>query len=218
MALDHSCQVKRHPYAERRLDLYETPPPATEALLRVEQLPRRIWEPAAGKSAIVRVLRDHGHTVVASDIFDYGKLDFVADFLKQERMPPGCGCILTNPPYRFADAFVAHALNLAPLVIMLVRLAFLESKRRSHILDNAGLGRIHVFQNRLPMMHRDGWSGPKASSAIAFCWLVWERGYTGPIIFDRIRWTAEPEHTAPESTHAPFMNAVARALDDGGDA
>jgi len=157
------------------------------------------------------VLRDHGHTVVASDIFDYGKLDFVADFLKQERMPPGCDCILTNPPYQFAEAFVAHALRLAPpLVIMLVRLAFLESERRSHILDNAGRiynaghARIHAFKNRLPMMHRDGWSGPKASSAIAFCWLAWERGYTGPTIFDRIRWTPEPEHTA----------AAARAIFD----
>jgi hypothetical protein len=29
-------------------------------LLAVEQLPHRIWEPAAGKGAIVKVLRDRG--------------------------------------------------------------------------------------------------------------------------------------------------------------
>jgi len=198
MGINLSCQVKQHPHAARGLDLYQTPPEATEALLHVEQLPLRIWEPAAGKNAIVRVLRDHGHTVVASDIFDHGEpLDFVADFLKQNQMPPGCQCILTNPPYKLAGEIVAHALTLAPLVIMLVRLAFLESKRRSTILDDAGLARIHQFKNRLPMMHRDGWSGPKASSAIPFCWLAWERGYTGPTIFDRIAWKTPDTNPAP---------------------
>src|SRR5262245_29698371 len=103
------------------------------------------------------------------------ELDFIADFLTHEQMPPDCDCILTNPPYRWAGEFVAHALRLAPLVIMLVRLAFLESERRSAILDDAGLARVSLFKNRLSMMHRDGWSGPKASSAIPFCWLAWER-------------------------------------------
>jgi hypothetical protein len=50
--LDHSCQVQRHPHAERGLDLYETPAVAVEALLRVERLPHRIWEPACGRGAI----------------------------------------------------------------------------------------------------------------------------------------------------------------------
>ena len=77
--LDHSCQVQRHAHAERGLDLYETPDVAVEALLRVEKIPQRIWEPAAGKGAIVRVLRGHGHAVIASDIYDYGGLDFVGD-------------------------------------------------------------------------------------------------------------------------------------------
>jgi hypothetical protein len=36
MALDHSCQVQRHPHSERGLDLYETPSGAVHALLRAE--------------------------------------------------------------------------------------------------------------------------------------------------------------------------------------
>jgi hypothetical protein len=131
MALDHSCQVQRHPHAERGLDLYETPAVAVEALLRVEQLPHCIWEPAAGKGAIVRVLRGRGHAVITSDIHDYGSLHFVGDFLAQEKMPAGCNCVVTNPPYQRAAQFVEHALRLSPLVVMLLRLAFMESERRT---------------------------------------------------------------------------------------
>ena len=89
--LDHSCQVQRHPLAARGLDLYETPSCAVETLLRVEHIPRCVWEPAAGRGAITRVLQQHGHRVIGSDICDYGsdtKLDFVADFLTCTRLPP----------------------------------------------------------------------------------------------------------------------------------
>ena len=71
---------------------------------------------------------------------------------------------------------------------MLLRLAFLESERRTNILEYGGLARVHVFRNRLPMMHRKGWEGPKASSAIPFAWYVWEHGYLGPTTIDRISW------------------------------
>ena len=82
MTLSHSAQSGQHRHVERGADLYETPACATEALLRVEQLPHWIWEPAAGRGAIVNVLRDHGHAAIASDIIDYGfPLHFVGDFL-----------------------------------------------------------------------------------------------------------------------------------------
>jgi hypothetical protein len=186
--LDHSCQVQRHTYDERGFDLYETPAVAVEALLRVEQIPHRIWEPAAGRGAIVRVLRDHGHAVIASDIHNYGNLHFVSDFLAQERLPAGCEAIVTNPPFRLAEEFVAHALELAPLVIMLLRLAFLESERRCRILEGRGLARVHVFRKRLPMMHRDQWVGRKANSGMAFAFFVWDRNHKGPTTIDRISW------------------------------
>jgi hypothetical protein len=96
------------------------------------------------------------------------------------------GAIVTNPPYKQANQFVAHALTLCPRVIMLLRLAFLESGRRSPILENCGLARVHVFRKRLPMMHRHGWQGPRASSSIAFAWFVWDRTHRGKAELDRI--------------------------------
>jgi hypothetical protein len=161
--LDHSCQVQRHPHSERGVDLYQTPAVAVEALLRVEQIPHRIWEPAAGRGAIVNVLRAHGHDVLASDLIDYGVPgQEVWDFLGIDSdCYPLRDCIVTNPPFRIAQELVERALELCPKVILLLRLAFLESERRCNILDNAGLARVHVFRKRLPMMHRDGWGGPQ---------------------------------------------------------
>jgi hypothetical protein len=105
--LDHSCQVQRHSFAERGLDLYETPTVAVEALLRVENIPRCVWEPAAGRGVIVRVLRDRGHTVIASDIANYGfPLHFRRDFLGEIGMPAGVEAIVTNPPYQIVEQFV----------------------------------------------------------------------------------------------------------------
>jgi len=114
--LDYSCQVQRHTHAERGLDLYETPAVAVEALLRVERLPHRIWEPACGRGAIVNVLRARGHEAVASDVADYGLPItppgyYGRDFLLERKLPAGCECIVTNPPFMHAEKFVAHALG-----------------------------------------------------------------------------------------------------------
>jgi hypothetical protein len=88
MTLSHATQSGQHRHVERGQDLYETPPRATEALLQVERLPHWIWEPAAGRGAIVSVLRDRGHAVIASDICDYGyPLHFVRDFLTTTKVP-----------------------------------------------------------------------------------------------------------------------------------
>ena len=100
-------------------------------------------------------------------------------------MPCFIGSIVTNPPYGLAGEFVRHGLTICPRVCMLLRLAFLESERRSAILDNGWLARVHVFRKRLPMMHREGWTGPRASSAIAFAWFVWDREHEGPAQLDR---------------------------------
>lgn len=190
MALDHSCQVQRHTNADRGLDLYETPGCAVHALLSVEKLPRWIWEPAAGHGAIVNVLRAAGHEVLASDIADYNEPTHFAgrDFLAESKLPDGAEAIVTNPPYQWVEQFVAHALDLCPIVIMLLRLAFMESERRCGILEDRGLARIHVFRKRLPMMHRAEWAGRKANSGMAFAWFVWDRNHTGPTTINRISW------------------------------
>lgn len=182
-----------HSLADRKDDLYETPPVAVRALMRVESLPPKIWEPACGPGSIVKVLRDAGHEVIAGDLVDYGCPQSFSriDFLIQTVAPFGVECIVTNPPFKLAGQFVEKALALCPRVIMLLRLAFLESERRRAILDTGHLARVHVFRNRLPMMHRHGWEGPKSTSTTAFAWFVWDRNHEGPTALNRISWESE---------------------------
>jgi hypothetical protein len=189
--LDKAANAGRAPLRDHPDDCYDTPPCAVHALLKVEKLPRLIWEPACGTGNIVKVLRKAGHDVIASDINRRGcpnskRVDFLA--LDSNSNSAGYDAVVTNPPYALAEKFILNALEHAPLAVMLLRLAFLESARRAPLLDTGLLARVHVFANRLPMMHRAGWTGRRASSAIAFAWFVFDRHHTGPSTIDRIRW------------------------------
>lgn len=187
--LDHSANAGRHALSDRGNDLYETPPEVTRALLKCEPLPKYIWECACGKGSISRVLLAAGHKVCNSDLVEYGHGYHGIDFLLERKMPEHCTAIVTNPPFKLATEFVRHALHLCPgKVVMLLRLAFLEGVGRSDILDGGKLARVHVFKNRLPMMHRDGWQGPRATSSTAFAWFCWESNHVGPASISRVSW------------------------------
>jgi hypothetical protein len=188
--LDKAANAGRAPLREHIDDRYDTAPAAVSALLTVEKLPKKIWEPCCGTGNIVGVLRAAGHIVRATDLNARGCPDSGSgiDFLQPLDYDCEDEAIVTNPPYSLAEHFVATALARVPLVVMLLRLPFLESERRSSLLDTGKLARVHVFANRLPMMHREGWTGRRASSAIAFAWFCWEREHNGAAIIDRIRW------------------------------
>ena len=107
----------RHSDSARGNDLYETPEVATLALRRAEPLPRTIWEPACGPGAIVRVLREAGHRVIATDLIDYRSPDQDhggRNFLLERRAPAGVEMIVTNPPFKLAAQFAAHAFVAVP--------------------------------------------------------------------------------------------------------
>jgi hypothetical protein len=196
----HTTGVGMCSYAERGNDLYQTPAPAVQALLEVEPLPPgRIWEPFAGKCAIANALRKRGHDVVATDLVDYGcGATGGIDFLQQESAPAGVELIVTNPAYRCAEASVRRALGLSGIrrVIMLLRFLFYAEQRRSDILENAGLARVHVFRNRL-QIHREDWTGPQAAPQLALAWFVWDHKHRGPPVLNRISW--KPEAPPPDS-------------------
>jgi hypothetical protein len=185
--------------ADRGNDLYETPPEAVHALLAHEDLPQRIWEPACGPGSIVRVLAALGHSVYATDLVTYGsrwQQPGSIDFLMETRDWGNTDAIVTNPPFKLAARFAEHALSLCPRVYLLLRLGFItagnrddiDGRARRAVLDGGQLARVLVFRNRLPMMHRDGWEGKRASSQQDHAWFVWDRNHWGPTTIKRIAW------------------------------
>lgn len=183
---------QRHRLVDRGDDCYETSPQAVHALLRVEKIPHRIWEPCCGSGNIVQVLRDAGHQVVATDLVDYGCPDSQAriDFLMEWTAPPGVVGVITNFPNKNATAMVRHALRMVPYVASLHPISFLSAECRDNIIKS--LARLHVFRERLPMMHRRGWNGPKSTSQVPFAWFVWSCEHRGPPTLDRISWRGQP--------------------------
>jgi hypothetical protein len=173
----------RHAYADRlngRYEtLYESPGCATRAVLPYVMpllTTGRVWEPCAGRGAILRELKAAGVRVTASDIHAYRRADpgirTPVDFFEQRRAPANVDVIFTNPPYMHGDQFIRHALTLVPTVIVLLRHAAQEGVARSDIIDRH-LRQVFLGKERLPTMHREGWKGPTRQNAgTAFSWYV----------------------------------------------
>lgn len=180
--------------AVRGDDFYASPSEAPVALLENYPIPKSVHEPACGDGAIVEVLRAAGHTVYASDLVDRGCPDsYVSDFLGQALIPSMAEACITNPPFRYAHEFVRKSRELYPLTIMLLRLAFLESKKRSDILDAGDLETVLLFSSRLPFMHRANFTGKRNSnSGMPFAWFVWRRDFQGPTTIRRITYKKQP--------------------------
>lgn len=164
-------------YARKENDLYETEPWATRALLRRFPVTgARVWEPAAGRHAIVDVLREHGAEVVASDIATYDRPhDATVDFL-QPRFAyknPKHNAIITNPPYgkgnRDAVRFCELALErCSGLVAMLLTAKFDFGKTRHHLFrDNPR------FTAKINLVDRISWAGNGETGTEDSAWYVW---------------------------------------------
>jgi hypothetical protein len=190
--------AKRSPIATRDVgELYESPSCAVRSLIATGELDRFrggvLWECAAGKNAIVRELKAKSFAVHATDIERYAGADDVlapVDFLLEEKAPAGVSAIVTNPPFAQADAFIRHGLELGLPVIVLLRLQALEGVGRSDIIDRH-LWRLYVGCQRLPQMHRLGWTGKRTRLAGSpSAWFVFTPSVRrGPIEMQRINWS-----------------------------
>lgn len=181
--LKHAIGTKSASKEDRGDNLYETPPEGAWTILSLEQFSPTVDEPFCGRGAIVRVLEASGYEVVLSDLIDYGTVtkdgecQGVVDYL--ETSGPSFD-IVSNPPYgEKMNAAIAHALRVRrprkmALLLNLNVQAGCEDPDRNFYMEECPPARIYVNKRRLPMMHRDGWEGNKASSQMNTMWCVWE--------------------------------------------
>lgn len=167
-------------------DYYATEPRATELLLELEEFNSCILEPACGEGHMSDVLIRRGYNVTSYDLIDRGYGDGVMDFLSDD-IQSWHGDIITNPPYKFAKQFVEKSLDIIPRgnkVVMFLKLQFMESKGRKDLFISNPPKTIYVSSSRL-LCAKNGDFTQKESSAVAYAWYIWEKGYKGDTV---IKW------------------------------
>lgn len=195
--------ASRHALKDRKDDLYETPECCVisahaAGVFAYATFPGshgQIWEPCAGRGAISRTLRGLGYGVTAQDLVDHpgrdADIQTGIDFLMEREAPRAASCIITNPPFKLADAFIRHGLELVPTVIVLLRAMAIEGSGRADLIDGH-LRHYWIGIDRPPAMHREGWAGPKlTNSGAPFAWFVFSRARRPahePIHLHRFRW------------------------------
>lgn len=173
-----------HAIEERQeVDYYATSPKAIHHLL-FNELPQNVWEPSAGELHLVKPLREVGIDVYATDVIERNeKLDDVFDFLQDTR--EWNGDIVMNPPYKFAVEHIRCGLERIPdgrKLFAFLKVQFLEGKARKIFFGRYPPKTIYIFSFRVPCF-KNGRFDLYDSSAIAYAWFVWQKGFTGdPII------------------------------------
>lgn len=205
----------------RKDDFYASPYAALPPLLVAEgkRLPRKLWESACGNGALVVPLRNRGFTVHATDLNNWGcpgsewGVDFLSDVavrtgdMLHETWGDDFG-ITTNPPFNIIEPFIERATKMAPYVAILCRLAFLESEGRRTWWKQVGLRRVHIIADRLPMMHRHGFTGTKMDKgAMCFAWFIFEpqKKPTNTVPLRWISWKAAARKFPQTDADAPPM-------------
>lgn len=182
--------ASNHTDEEREVnDYYATEPKAVEILLEHEKFFPYVWECACGEGHISKVLIDKGYNVKSSDIIDRGfETTEIIDFLsvkKEDIKSDFSRDIITNPPYKYAKEFVEHALDISSdstKVAMFLKVTFLEGQARRKLFEKYPPKTIYVFSGRVKCAKNGDFEG-MGSSAVAYAWFVWEKGFKGnPII------------------------------------
>jgi hypothetical protein len=162
-------------------DFYATHPSAVKPLLDVLgwDSPKTIWENSCGQGHLSRELEKYGHFVISTDLIDRGYGVSGVDFLKDTPFNRiKYDAVIMNPPYKYAEQFVARSLIFAPVVCAFLRIQFLESEKRRKFFETNPPRHVCVFSSRIPSSKNARFS-EKEQSTVCYAWFVWERGYTG---------------------------------------
>ena len=163
-------------------DYYATNPDDVQIFLDKLQedginLNHSLWEPACGQGHISDILIARGHNVQSSDLINRGyglELDYLTSPQTSWR-----GDIITNPPFTFASEFIYRSMDLLEtggLLLLLLPLRYLETKTRYTLFQSYMPKYIYTYSYRISIGKGGLFEG---SNAVAYCWLIWEKGFEG---------------------------------------
>lgn len=175
-----------------KLDRYYTPDPLAEALVAVLGwcAPATVLEPSVGGGAFARAVRRQWPQAELTGVdLDAGApgLDLVdrasvSDFLDTRGR---WDLVVGNPPFALAESHVRHALTLAPVVGVLLRLGFLASRRRVPFWHD------HPATHLWVLARRPSFRGGR-TDATDYGLFLWNEGDCGPTTVSVLDWSATP--------------------------
>lgn len=178
----------------KRLEAFETPLWAVDAILQCELLTQRVWDPCVGRGVMARTAVDHGaQHVTGTDVYDWGaggemvsrehEIGLPHDFLEDDSRKmwmeaDGDLTIFMNPPFSKAEDFVrkAHEIG-ARKIICFQRFSWWESAKRRAFWDEFPPNRVYICGNRASCWRFDILENERTSgTTAAHAWFVWEVG------------------------------------------
>ncbi len=160
-------------------DLYPTPRDVTISLLHYIQdlLPpgKVVLEPACADGQMSKVLEEFGYKVYSTDLrpdvqYGFGGIDFLdASYIHHVEYD----AVITNPPFGAARQFIERALEMAPIVCMLLKSQYWNTDNRKKL-----------FRETKPYLELNlTWrpaflEAERGKSPLMDCmWMVWVRGH-----------------------------------------
>lgn len=163
-------------------DFYPTPIPVIHNFLEHHRLRDGIiLEPCAGNGNFLQAIRGKGYhnDIVANELREEEHKNLSEsganiirhnDFLKgiEGIDDLNVSTIITNPPFTYAKEFIETCKTKYPNaeVIMLLRLALLESKKRNEFWQKYPVSKLYILSQR------PSFTG-KGTDATAYAWFVW---------------------------------------------
>ena len=178
--------ASNHTHKERQNeDFYATDPVATEWLLKLENIHDVVIDNSVGEGDLMFPIIKSGRKVIGFDIvnrfsqhpgFEFRNenwLDFNPDKLLNAD-------IIFNPPYKLAQEFVEHSINLVEegrKVCAFLKLQFLESKKRKELFEKYPPKIVYVSSSRILCAKNADFTGMREAggSAVAYAWFIWEK-------------------------------------------
>jgi hypothetical protein len=164
---EHLCYVEPHWCSKR--------------LFAVEHFPGAVHDLFCGTGRVADAARTAGYTTCATDIVNrgYAHFDGVLDVFDINQLDRDVS-IVANPP--FTDEILKHAISLDPVKMALIwPTARITAAHK--ILAPSPLARVWQMTPRPampPLSYIEAGHKPEGAR-VEHCWLVFERGYQGPI-------------------------------------
>lgn len=182
-----------HIFDRDKLDHYVEPNWTSERLFEVEGFEGPVLDPCCGWGRIPVAAYKAGHKIMASDIvvrwkvesIPYRRMDFFDNaglkWFKQARS------VVTNPPFDRIEEVARRACEIASHKVALI--CPLRRLPAARWLQELPLKKIRIMTPRpsMPSGEHIRAGGKVGGGTQDFVWLVFEKGYSGPVVTDWLR-------------------------------